>query len=120
MTLSGLIEFQNHMKRIILIFISTALFSCNNETKTEVKSNSPDLFGWTEQNIFALKNECFERYGNSKADKNEKQKINYCNCFVEKIIYSVKFEQYRAPGEETVKLLEEFSNACEVLTKNNE
>lgn len=109
------------MNKIIIFFIlGICFFSCTNDPGKSSLKNSPDLFGWTEQHIDSLKNQCLERYDSSNPGKNKKHKENYCDCLVEKIIYSVKFEQHRVPDDETVKLYEQFSGACEELTQNEE
>lgn len=105
------------MNRILSCLFLIVFFShCNTPPKEETKT-SPDIFGWNEQNIADLKNECLDRYGKDQKGKKQTQKEDYCNCLVEKIIYSIKFEQHQAPNEATVTLYEEFSNACTELTK---
>lgn len=103
------------MKKITSMIFLTLFFSCMNPKDEKVK-NSPDLFGWTEQHVAELKNECLERYGKDNPGRKDKHREDYCNCFVEKIIYSMKHEQHVSPDDETVRLYEEFSKACEELT----
>ena len=107
-------------KFFVSIFFMAVLFSCNTPTKEGEAKNSPDLFGWTEDNISQLKNECMVKQGNVQPQKTDKNKENYCNCIVEKITYSVKFEEYRSHNEGANKLHEEFSMACEELTHHEE
>lgn len=104
-------------KKKIPLLILALCFACNTNPKEETAKNSPDLFGWTEENISTLKNECLDRYGKDQPDKSEKHRENYCKCFVEKIIFSVKYEQHISPKEEIITLYQEFSNACDALTK---
>lgn len=101
---------------LVLLFF----FACTSKPKEEKINTNPDLFGWTETNISSLRNECIERFGKDLPDSNQSFTQNYCNCFVEKIIHSVKYEQHSSPNDETVKLYSEFSNACRELTKTGD
>jgi hypothetical protein len=107
-------------KNILFIVSGALLFSCTNTSEKTKFKNSSALFGWTETHVDSLRNECLGRYGSSHPEKSDKLKEDYCNCLVEKIIYSVNYEQHINPNDETVKLYEEFSRTCGELSKSEE
>lgn len=85
--------------------------------KENALNTSPEFFGWTNERVDSLKKECLERFGKGDTTR-AKYKDNYCNCLVNKISLSVKWEQHETPDEKTATMYDEFGKACEELTVN--
>lgn len=101
----------------IFALIVVACSFPSDKGKENTLNTSPEFFGWTNERVESLKKECMERFGKGDTVR-AKYKESYCNCLVNKISLSVKWEQHETPDEKTATLYDELGKACEELTAN--